>query len=84
MQSDGNLVLYRNGDGALWSAGTHGNPGAYLVNQTDGNVVVYGPTRALWSTRTAGTSGAVLVMQDDGNAVVYAGGGPVWTSRTAQ
>jgi hypothetical protein len=84
MQPDGNLVAYRNGAGAVWSAGTSGTPGAYVVNQTDGNVVVYGPTKALWSTRTAGKAGTVLVMQDDGNVVAYAGGAAVWSSGTAQ
>jgi hypothetical protein len=85
MQEDGNLVLYRTGDRAIWSTRTHGHPGAILVNQRDGNVVLNAPgVGTLWSTRTAGRTGAILVMQDDGNAVVYAGGGAVWSSGTAQ
>jgi hypothetical protein len=85
IQKDGNLVLYRTGDRPIWSTGTHGHPGAILVNQPDGNIVVNAPgVGTLWSTRTAGRTGAILVMQDDGNAVVYAGGGAVWSSGTAQ
>ena len=85
MQSDGNLVAYRNGAGAVWSSRTAGNAGAYAVNQTDGNVVVYGPTKALWSTRTHGKSGTTLYMQDDGNVVArLANGTPVWASGTAR
>jgi hypothetical protein len=85
MQPDGNLTAYRNGAGAVWSSRTAGNAGAYAVNQTDGNVVVYGPTKALWSTRTHGKSGTTLYMQDDGNVVArLPNGTPVWASGTAQ
>ncbi|AYB38684.1 lectin [Brevibacillus laterosporus] len=35
----------------LWSSGTH-NPGAYLIVQDDGNVVIYKDQTALWSTGT--------------------------------
>jgi hypothetical protein len=60
MQGDGNLVLYRNRivgcriiREAVWSSGTCGHPGAYLVVQNDGNVVIYDPYgRALWNTGT--------------------------------
>lgn len=58
MQGDGNLVLRRGGDGkVLWSSRTHGNPGAWLTAQWDGNVVIYrsgeaAPGRALWATKT--------------------------------
>ncbi|MEO7062092.1 MAG: hypothetical protein ABI083_20435 [Lapillicoccus sp.] len=40
--------------------------------QSDGNVVVSGPTGAIWSTGTTGSS-TRLVMQGDGNLVLYAG-----------
>lgn len=53
MQSDGNLVLYRDGV-ARWSTGTWGNPGARLVLQPDGNLVVYSAAGApLWWTGTS-------------------------------
>jgi hypothetical protein len=48
-QNDGNLVVKHNGKG-VWSTKTHGNPGARLIVQDDGNVVVYSATgRALWA-----------------------------------
>lgn len=58
MQSDGNFVLLRGSDGkVLWSSNTHGNPGAWMLAQSDGNIVVYPPGapsagRALWATNT--------------------------------
>ncbi|WP_175778426.1 protease pro-enzyme activation domain-containing protein [Burkholderia anthina] len=71
MQTDGNLVLRRQGV-AEWSSGTFGHPGAYAAMQGDGNLVVYGPTNvALWSTRTNGNPGAATYVQDDGNVVIY-------------
>ncbi|MFI9270454.1 glycoside hydrolase domain-containing protein [Kitasatospora sp. NPDC052896] len=95
MQADGNLVMYRRRDGAvLWASDTEENPGAYAIQQGDGNFVVYqaggGPNNggALWASGTWGHPGAYAVMQDDGNLVVYrAGGGPsnggaLWESDT--
>lgn len=53
------------------------------VMQTDGNLVVYGPTGPLWASGTFTGNGSVLVVQTDGNAVVYAPGrGPVWATGT--
>ncbi len=53
MQGDGNFVLYHQGWNALWSSGTYGNPGSYIVMQNDGNLVIYNPGgRALWATGT--------------------------------
>ena len=37
----------------IWHIGTHGNPGAYLVLQDDGNLVVYEGDAALWNTGPA-------------------------------
>jgi hypothetical protein len=79
MQTDGNLVLYRNSDGkALWASNTSGHPGAYATMQSDGNLVVYKPGGgALWATGTNGHTGAYALVQNDGNLVVYKpGGGP--------
>jgi len=73
MQGDGNLVEYV-GSRALWSTGTSGNPGSYLVNQTsDGNLVLYSAAgRALWvATGAYGNPGDSLVLQADANLVVY-------------
>lgn len=82
MQTDGNLVERRvAGNVAIWTSRTAGRPGAGLIVQTDGNVVVYPRTgRAVWSTRTSG-SGVTLSIQDDGNLVVRASSGrALWTS----
>lgn len=80
MQADGNLVwVYA--ERVLWHAATHGNPGAFCVVQTDGNLVVYTDGGvALWSTRTSDKPGAVLRCQDDGNLVLYQAARAVWTS----
>lgn len=80
-QTDGNVVLYDNGQ-ALWSTATHGRSTSALVMQGDGNVVLYSGSQALWSTGTHGHGGAVLAVQDDGNVVVYAGSTPLWATGT--
>lgn len=67
MQGDGNFVLYwmdanigaysptsMDGFHPRWSTNTHGNPGAFLALQDDGNLVIYtaNNTRALWASGT--------------------------------
>jgi hypothetical protein len=56
MQGDGNFCIYPNwpaGGNARWCSGTQGHPGAWLVVQDDGNVVIYTQGRhALWATGT--------------------------------
>jgi hypothetical protein len=82
-QDDGNLVLYLNGGGALWHAGTHGNAGASTVMQDDGNLVVYSIYgQPLWYSGTAGHATAALAVQDDGNLVIYDWGVALWQSGT--
>ena len=55
-----------------------------LVMQTDGNLVLYGPSGALWSSQTNGTNATFAAMQVDGNLVVYtATGQPLWASGTS-
>ncbi len=54
-----------------------------FVMQTDGNLVLYGPSGALWSSVTAGTPANVAVMQNDGNLVLYKGSTAYWSSNTA-
>jgi hypothetical protein len=77
MQTDGNLVLYRQSDNnALWHTNTWGRPGAYAKFQTDGNLVVYSnPNNALWHSVTWDSPGATLQLQDDGNLVIYRSNG---------
>ncbi|WP_175858023.1 protease pro-enzyme activation domain-containing protein [Burkholderia anthina] len=71
MQSDGNLVLLRQGV-PQWNSGTAGHAGAYATMQTDGNLVVYSSTHTpLWYSNTSGNPGAATFVQDDGNVVIY-------------
>ena len=51
-QSDGNLVLYQAGGGALWDSGTWGHPGSAAYMQDDGNLVVYASGRPVWDSGT--------------------------------
>jgi len=69
---------------AIWASNTYGNPGAKLVMQEDGNLVIYSADgKALWSTGTYGNPGAYKVMQSDGNLVIYSKDGKaLWSSGT--
>ncbi len=54
-----------------------------MVLQSDGNLVLYSPTKAVWSTLTNGSTAAYLAMQQDGNLVLYdANDRPLWQSAT--
>jgi GH25 family lysozyme M1 (1,4-beta-N-acetylmuramidase) len=79
MQSDGNFVIYRSGV-ARWQSGTSKYPGARLILQSDGNLVIYDNAGiARWSSVTSGTGGGnVLAMQGDGNLVLYKGSRALW------
>jgi len=51
LQSDGNLVIYSEKSGTVWSSGSQGKEGFYvLVLQRDRNLVVYGSP--IWATQT--------------------------------
>jgi hypothetical protein len=81
LQTDGNLVLYFTGNGALWA--THTGAGHTLVMQNDGNLVLYNSSNAaVWSSGTYGHPGAWAAIQNDGNLVVYEGSKPLWASNT--
>lgn len=84
MQTDGNLVVYH-GNTATWATHTDKHPGAHLVAQGDGNIVLYDAAgKPLWSTRTNGRPVNKLVMQGDGNLVAYDNTGHAhWNSATA-
>jgi hypothetical protein len=86
MQTDGNLVLYWNGNGALWSSNTANTAGNRAIMQTDGNFVVYDATNTpLWASGTnAGPANdRRLAIQTDGNVVVYTStNAPVWSTNT--
>jgi hypothetical protein len=83
MQSDGNLVVYRNSDRvALWASHTNGKGGTYARFQPDGNLVIYTPSHvAVWASNTCCRSNAWLAVQDDGNVVIYV---PPGTASTSQ
>jgi hypothetical protein len=51
MQLDGNLVLYSRNGQSVWSTGTDGRPGSFLVLQNDGNLVIYQPY-PVWASNT--------------------------------
>jgi tyrosinase len=54
-----------------------------LIYQTDGNLVLYGPTGALWASDTEGSRLGGCIMQGDGNLVIYGPGGLyIWDSAT--
>jgi hypothetical protein len=57
-----------------------------LVNQSDGNLVIYGSVgQALWSSSTDVGAAAYDVMQSDGNFVVYrqSNGAALWSTDTS-
>ncbi|WP_175805770.1 protease pro-enzyme activation domain-containing protein [Burkholderia ambifaria] len=82
MQSDGNLVLLRQGV-VQWNSGTFGHPGAFAIMQTDGNLVIYSSNGTpLWYSGTSGHPGSATFVQDDGNVVIYMQV-PHWSTSTA-
>lgn len=85
-QSDGNLVLYRNGALPLWASATDGSPVGVCIMQDDGNLVIYGPGgQYVWDTFTHGNPGSNLVVQNDGNVVIYRPNGvALWATNTEQ
>jgi hypothetical protein len=57
MQGDGNLVVYRydptlGHDVPAWASNTSEHPGAYVVVQSDGNLVIYNGRWPIWSSNT--------------------------------
>jgi hypothetical protein len=82
LQTDGNLVLYKDGRPA-WQAPGAWSHGVSAVFQRDGNFVVYAPGgHPVWASGTW-HKGDYLAVQDDGNLVIYNGiGRPVWATNT--
>ncbi|WP_202904875.1 lectin-like protein [Marinomonas sp. S3726] len=87
MQGDGNLVLYKYGNGqignALWSSGTNWGSDYKVSFQGDGNFVIYDANgSAKWASGT-NPSGSKLALQGDGNLVIYSGTGQaLWATGT--
>jgi hypothetical protein len=73
MQGDCNLVIYRGqtvAGNAVWASGAK-NVACYLGVQTDGNLVIYGPSNVVeWMTQTGGHSGATFI-QLDNNGILH-------------
>jgi hypothetical protein len=82
-QTDGNLVIYRNGV-AVWHSHTNGQSAGLCAMQGDGNLVIYNAAhQAIWATGTNTCPANFLAMQDDGNLVLYtASGRAVWATGT--
>jgi surface antigen len=84
---DGNWVLYGPGYHVLWANWQMGSNGAYIVLQSDSNLVEYlaNHATAVWATWTGGSGGAYVVVQNDGNVVMYQANGAtaVWNTGTA-
>jgi hypothetical protein len=81
MQTDGNLVLFRNG-GALWTSGTPGSGANVARMQADGNLVLHAPWGAVWASNTF-HGGSRLVVQDDSNLLIFnSANAAVWSTDT--
>lgn len=94
MQTDGNFVLYLNGQ-PIWATNTTGNIfdvvlGDWARFQSDGNLVVYNIDLSAnnlvypaWQSNTRNEDANELEMQSDGNVVIYniAGTG-IWSTHT--
>ena len=85
-QNDGNLVVYLGGINgtALWASGKNGSGAAYVIMQSDGNLVQYNSSGgAIWASGTNNSAGARTNMQNDGNLVIYnSSNSPVWATGT--
>jgi len=96
-KEDGNLCIYKYNNGKqggfVWCSMAHGfKPGKFIM-QTDGNAVVYTPTKnAKWSTKThsyydskfanKNNKPVKLVLENDGKLKLYSKSGAVmWSSK---
>jgi len=79
LQTDGNLVLYRNFK-PVWQSGTNGSKANRLTMQGDGNLVLYDEDNTpLWHTGTYSQPNSRLSLQTDGNLVLYnSSNTPTW------
>jgi hypothetical protein len=54
-----------------------------LTLQTDGNLVLWGPSEQLWASNTRGSGATEAVLQSDGNFVLYGATFPaIWHTHT--
>jgi len=86
VQTDGNLVVYKDDGEPIWASNTNGQGCAPydLRFQGDGNLVLYGADDGVvWASDTNDKGGVRCTMQDDGNFVMYNGDdAPVWCTRS--
>jgi len=82
LQSQGDLVLTRSGS-QVWRSNTAANPGARLVMQTDGNLVLRSTSgRALWNSGTPSHPGAGMGLVTNGSFTVALANATLWASRS--
>ncbi len=68
----------------VWGTNISSNTARTLVNQSDGNLVIYDAMGiALWASNTGGRGGSSLELQNDGNLVLYPATGSVWSTGTS-
>ncbi len=86
LQSDGNLVLYQNVNGAgtpRWASNTVGTFADHATMQADGNFVLYNASGGVvWQSDTAGHPGAYLVTNGQGTLAVSNGTTGFWGTGT--
>ncbi|WP_370222110.1 hypothetical protein [Kitasatospora sp. MAP12-22] len=84
-QSDGNLVIHRQQDGAvMWASGTWGHGVTDLDwSQSAGGILLRHSNGSIACQIGSGASGGHAQVQEDGNFVFYAPDGhPTWASGT--
>lgn len=80
-QTDGNLVLYRNGNEVKWTSNTANKEATGLRFQKDGNLVVFNEKDVLWAANCHGRNGEALSLENSGEVVVHAPGSKViWST----
>jgi RHS repeat-associated protein len=81
--TNGDLQMYDRLLGQItWHSNTYGNPGAHLIMQSDGNLVIYSAGGvALWSSGTYGSGANVAELEEDGRLILYS---TVWNAGTSQ
>jgi hypothetical protein len=75
-QTDGNLVIYKQGGGAVWSTGTSGQGASTILMQADGNLVLYKNGGGVtWNAGCyqGGTNYYYCVLNNLGKLIVYQG-----------
>jgi len=88
MLSNGNVVLYNmeNSPNVVeWQTNTGGNPGAYIILQGDGNLVVYTSGGSpLWDSATYNNTNPYMSLSNTGNLAVYTqAGSQLWQTNTS-